>query len=383
MDFTEQSARWLDSLDLGVAAPGFAERLAVAAGRASGARSLAAPYYLTDLGIRRFEDPELFLSGHLELFTLDRASDLECDDALLRSVPLDRMGSVLDSFILMTGAYEAARDVVLARLEEIVADGAPGLLVQTGVLLAALGDGRARSALDRAATIAIHPTDRFMASHRLAAAEIKRFQRPEVGVRILANLDGMIDDAERTGAISAGDRELLLSVTANLRALALILLGRGSEVRAEILRSRHLHTLDDLREVAPGEAARYGSQERINLAQVLSGDGEMVDAVSALAENLSYCRSVNHDYIGEALTALAYGQFRAELWTEAATTAAEAAHRIAFEASPARLRGARELQAASLDLAGDPGAARAVLSDLREDPLGLRLSRPGTEAGAR
>lgn len=144
----------------------------------------------------------------------------------------------------------------------------------------------------------------------------------------------------------------------------------------EIIRSRGLHTLDDLREVVPGEASRYGAQERINLAQVLSGEGQAAAAVEALEENLEYCRLHNVDYVGEALTALAYGQFRAGRFGDAVHSAADAALRIAFEASPTRLRVAREIHVAAYFGADDVEAARSVLRSVEADPLGLTLSRP-------
>lgn len=378
MDFVASSAHWLRTVDPDAVAPGMIERLTVAAnrGRSDQPRSIAAPYYLTDLGVRKFEDPRLFTEAHLDQFGPEHRSEPEQDAALLLGSPMSGFAGLLDALVLLTGDYTTAHVVVAARFEELVAEAAPSSLVQVGVLLAALGDERARPALRRASDVALHPTDRFMALHRLAAAEIKRFGRPDEGVRILADLDLEIEAAATTDVLSSGDRETLLSVTANLRALALLRSERGDAARAEIMRSRRLHTLADLREVAAGEAARYGAQERINVAQVLAGDGELAAAVEALEENLEYCRACNVDYVGEALTALAYGQFRAGRFVDAARTAADAALHIAFEASPTRLRGAREIEIAALFSVGDIESAQKVLASVEADPLGLTLSRP-------
>ncbi len=378
LDFVTSAARWLRTLDPKSAAPGFVERLGVAAarGRADGPRSIAAPYYLTDLGVRRFDDPSVFLEAHLALLGPEHRSDLQEDAALLAATPADEFGAILDAFVLLTGDYESAHGVAAARFDELLTRPSASLLVQVGVLFAAVGDERVRPVLLRAAEVALHPTDRFMALHRLAAAEIKRFGRPEEGLRILQELDQQVDAAQSDGVLSAGDREALLSVTANLRALALLRTGHPEDVRAEIVRSRDLHTLDDLREVVIGEASRYGAQERINLAQVLSGDGEDDAAVDVLGDNVAYCRTHSPDYVGEALTALAYGQLRAARFEEAAATATLAAERIAFEASPARLRVAREIQVASYFSAADLESATSALRAMEGDPLGLLLSRP-------
>jgi MoxR-like ATPase len=253
--------------------------------------------------------------------------------------------------------------------------------VHAGVLLAALGHPEARAAFEGAATLARTPVQRFMARHRLAAAEIKRFGRPAEGLVLLDEVDHEVDSAGSTGAISAGDRRTLHSVTANLRALGLIRLGRSTEVRGEITRSLGLHTLDDLREVDTDEAARYGAQERINLAQVLGRDGDLSGAVEHLAENVARCRATGPDYLGEALTALAYAQLRASDWSAAVVAASEAARRIAFEASPSRLRAAREILIAAHARAGEDEQARTVLHACEQDPLGLTLSRPGRTSG--
>ncbi len=377
MDFVTSAARWLRTLEPDSVAPGFVERLGVAAarGRTDGPRSIAAPYYLTDLGVRRFDDPSVFLTAHLALLGTEHRSDPRDDADLLAATPIDELGAVLDAFVLLTGDYDTAHRVVAARFDELLTRRSAGLLVQVGVLFAAMGDERVRPALQRAAEVALHPTDRFMALHRLAAAEIKRFARPEEGLRLLQELDEQIDAAQGAGVLSAGDREALLSVTANLRALAL-LRTRPGDVRAEIVRSRSLHTLDDLHEVVVGEASRYGAQERINLAQVLSGDGEDDAAVEVLEDNVAYCRTHSLDYVGEALTALAYGQLRAARFADAATNAALAAERIAFEASPARLRVAREIQVAAYFSADDIESATSALRAMEGDPLGLLLSRP-------
>lgn len=385
-DFVSASARLLASVDDNVVAPGFTERLTVASrgGGDGEPRSIAAPYYLTDLGVRKFEDPRVFMDAHLDLLGDEHRSHAAADLALLIGAPIDDLGRLLDAFVLVKGDYENARRAVSERFTEILAEGTAALLVQVGVLDAGWGDDRARVALRRAAEVARFPTDRFMALHRLAAAEIKRFGRPDEALRMLDELDRDIEADRAADLLSEGDRRTLLSVTANLRALGLMRSGRSGDVRAEIIRSRGLHTLDDLREVVPGEASRYGAQERINVAQVLSGDGEAAAAVEALEENVGYCREHNPDYVGEALTALAYGLFRAGHFAAAACTAADAAARIAFEASPTRLRAAREIQVAACFRADDVDAARTALRHVRTDPLGLTLSRPhGVEDSVR
>lgn len=276
----------------------------------------------------------------------------------------------------MTGHYELAHQVLLDRWAEIVRDATSGLLVQVGVLLAALRDDVARQALMRAADTASQFLGKFMALHRLAAAEIKRFNHPLEGERILAELDFEIDECQTGGLISPGDGDTLRSVTANLRALSLMRQGKQGKVRDEIARARDLNTLDGLDRLVAGEASRYGAQERINLAQVLNREGDVREAVDILEENVEYCTRHNDEYVGEALTALAYGQFLLGHFDDSAASATAAAQRIAFEASPVRLRAAREICAAAYHRADNVSAAREMLRSMEEDPLGIEISRP-------
>lgn len=62
--------------DLSSTAPGFAERLRIVAGLTE-RRDIAQPYYLTDLGVRRFEDPAVFFEANLQLVPGRGASRLD------------------------------------------------------------------------------------------------------------------------------------------------------------------------------------------------------------------------------------------------------------------------------------------------------------------
>lgn len=75
--------------------PALPERLAAIRGALVGLtmkpRSVAAPYYSTDLGIRKFQDPEIFYKSHCEIsgFCEDLNPIIE---ACVKAFPLESLG---------------------------------------------------------------------------------------------------------------------------------------------------------------------------------------------------------------------------------------------------------------------------------------------------
>lgn len=345
-------------------APGFLERLDVARGVAILDRSIAAPYYLTDLGVRRFSDPSLFYRAHMELGAWTIRIVPEDTRDLLLSAPLSDLAWQLDALILLTGDYDTGTAVVTARAHEIVASDDARLRIYAGVLLAAAGDVGCRPMLREVARLPVGGSTAFMALHRLAAAEIKRFGDPRAAIEALADAEASLVD------LGPSDRAALLSVAANLRALALLKLGDPRAAESELDRARDLVSLTNLVQVHAAEASRYLAQEHINVAQMQIGS-RPAKAVESLQESVQFCRAHARDYVSEALAALAVGCFHASEFQRAVEAAQEAVDLLAFEAAPSRLRATREVAIGSFARLGRMDEARMVLAELRNDPLGF------------
>lgn len=378
MNFVEAASALLKNLDPMDVAPGFIERLNVAEGPISD-RTISTPFYLTDLGVRRFDDPSLFLNANLKLIGTESLSDPECDLNLSKSIPAQGLGDFLDSYILIVGDYDFAARVVIERMGDILVSGNANTLISAGVLAASIGDVSARDLLFEAANSSKTPMNRFMALHRLAAAEIKRFNAPSEGIAILERIENEIASTERDGIISIGDAEALRAVVSNLRALAWIRLKDFKNAVGDISRSMSIHTTDELRTLTIDESARYGAQIRINVAQTQLQRGLLEDGVQTLTENVAYCRANSIEYVGEALSALSYGLYIAGDYRQAISTANDAASEIAFQASPTRLRAARNIAIASLAKLDDLSKASAYLEIANNDVLGLQYSRPNLQ----
>lgn len=369
--YLASSAKELLSRDLSETAPGFVERLRIVTGEIR-ERTTAHPFYLTDLGVRLFEDPKLFYSANLKILKI--ADPLLSSDILAEAAeaPGADLARLLDHVVLLTGDYHLACQIVDTCWENIVESTRADLLIHAGVLLAASADPRCRVVLRRVANLpAVPPTVQFMALHRLAASEIKRFANPAAGIALLDEAEEGVLAAEAVGSVSAADRSSLSSVLANLRALAFIQEGLPDQARAEVERARGLLTLEGLHQVDPSEAARYAAQENINIAQVLALRGNFVAALAKAEENLAFCIAHAPEYLSEALSALAYTQFLTEKYSDAARTAERAALLISREASPIRLAVARRILTGALFRDGDEDTANAVALSIESDPLGL------------
>ena len=337
-------------------------------------RSIAAPYYLTDLGVRRFQDPHLFLDLHLQIFQLPPLPNERQDRDCLLSSSIKDFGSLIDACILLTGNYKAVRDAIILRHTEVLECDNALTKIYSGVALAALSDPRCASFFE-AVSVAVSTTPEvsFMAQHRLAAAQIKKFEHPESGLDILNRLDRRMQRVKTNGGITEGDYSSMRAVTSNLRALAHLKLGDAKASRREIEISRSLSTLDGLDRITKSESARYLAQENINLAQLLVQNGEENRAVEILETNRLFCETHCVEYLGEAVSALAYGYYLQGDYRKAIETSLAAIEIVALEASPTRLRVSREILVGSFAEVGEIESAIYYLQQMDEDPLGLTV----------
>ncbi|ASE08398.2 hypothetical protein CEP80_04085 [Jonesia denitrificans] len=278
--------------------------------------------------------------------------------------------------MLLIGDYELVYQVVRSRFEEILTNEDYRVQLYSGVILAAHGDESCRQAFNVASNQkkagALHC---FMAQHRLAASEIKRFSRPKHGLDILERLDESMARAAVCGKISEGDCLAMESVTANLRALALMGMREFEAAKREVVRGRSLVPGEDLDKVKRGELARYTAQQNINITQLLVAADDGNKAVKVLEENTEFCETHCLEYLSEAKSALAYAQFLQSDYENAICTAEAAINRIVHEASPERLRSAREIIIASYAELGMMEQAEHQLEAVDIDPLGLTVSR--------
>lgn len=347
----------------------------------SSSRSHLAPNFVSDLGLRRTDDPGQFLRGclsQLDISTTDHATSWTPDRLTAawngNSISESAFAAHIDALISFAGMWDQAADLARQALDARRRPGCQQLLTYLGSALSADGDARAGELYVAASTAADStPATHAMARIRYAAWQIKRVGDVAGGVETIDALEARLRDWVSGFEISAGDQDALMGVALNLKALAAVKAKDGA--LAKDLLGRALARLDTegLVVVGEDERRRYFAQVNVNIAQLYCQAGAPERATKLTRRHLAWTR-VNHPgSVSEALAVSGYVAYLCGTWLEAIDLMREAVSLIATEGSPVRLLMARKTLAVSLHKSGDVAAAQGVIESMSEDPLGLTL----------
>lgn len=357
------------------ASPAFPERYHVARalvdGRAIAMRTVAAPVYVTDLGVRSARDATQFYLAHCRIAGIPALED-DVLGACVREAPLCSLRNVLDGVTLFFGECPVVSSELSYRCDELLGSRDYNLLVYAGCLLAAERPRLAVSFFEAAAKRADDVSAWYGAQHRAAACEIKRLDDLEGGLQRLKSCRRRLDDC--------GVRvQLDLALNDNLAGLALLRSGHGARDVIVAALARLDSALSEGGSALDSEdvsrAARYRSQIAINLAQLEVSEGKYRDAVSVVRDNVDAVRLRCRDYLPEALGELAYVEYCAELYESSIRHGIGAFHGFREVGSVSGMRSARQVLAAALMKNGETGYAEEMVRWVDEDPLGIECER--------
>lgn len=288
--------------------PAFPERLRIAkalfAGNwaATNLRSLAAPIYITDLGIRHITDPRDFYREHCKISSVVPTTNIEITESLV-AIPLERLKDALDAVILFFGNYGSAYKAISIRKDELLGTLDPELLSAAGTICAAVSNYNYEQFFKKAVSLATNFSDSYIYSHRLATALIKRHHRLDRALELL--------DEQFTICNQLSNTEKEFALLFNLKALAIMMRDKNVDTVLPLVNSslemlecainNPLYSRDSL-----SRLFRYRSQIHINKAQLLLKLGKHKEAVELLETNLHYTAQHSHEYIGEASASLAF-----------------------------------------------------------------------------
>ncbi|MDN6803100.1 hypothetical protein WM015_01910 [Bifidobacterium mongoliense] len=330
-------------------------------------RSVGAPYYVTDLGVRFSEDPHRFYLLHCDIAGLRPIEESEIVHALSES-DIASFGNKVDAFIVFFGDYRCVSKAIAERKSELIAQGSYSTLVYCGVVLAALGNGRSADFFESAVQKTDNPHLKYAAVHRMAAAEIKRFHRSNDAIKLLTQAkDSYIDKDDPLGQID-------LALYYNLYALAEI--GSRTDLGIVSILEMASHSLTSglesgrLGPMSKSMAARYASQVAINKAQILAKEGDYSAAKNILYDNLQFCILNVPEYYPEAAAEHAYTCFLDRDYDSALLWSEKAFARYYFSGDLRGMQTCREIAAASLNESGHVASGDAVAALIHEDPLG-------------
>lgn len=351
--------------------PALPERLAVTkqllASESPSLRSVAAPRYVTDLGVRRSSDAERFYDIHCNLAKITPLSKEQLY-TYLSAIPTEHLHFHLDACILMFGAYGACADYITQAQEELLAQGSYTTLLYCGEILAAVSNTNALCFFDRASAMASSQSDAYEAQHRAAAFETKRLGKTQDSHHRLI--------CAKRKYLNGDNNDLDLALLLNLDALNLWDDGIDTSVILESLRiaaekAKAVFTSSCETQYTISVVLRYYNQICINIAQVFARDKKYDRAVKTLTQCLDNCCAAASEYMPEILGELSYFEYLNQdylLSIQYANLAFMAFRQIGGIVAMERTR---QVAVGSLMRLGHARHAAKIASDIDTDPLGL------------
>lgn len=378
MDILDHLDRFWNDRSYVAVSPAFPERLHLAWRVFNGEpvgiyRSIAAPVYVSDLGVRRSNDPSIFYAEHCKIFGMQRLGFEGSELAISQYYDDPGVARLIDAFILFFGDYDFVHDVIISHFEELVSAGNYALNVYAATVLAAVGDRRCLELFDRAVHNADTSSNMYSAQHRAAAFDIKRLGRADLAKERLLAASRFLDDSNEARL----NKALLL----NLEALAIAksdidgaykMLRDASDLIRQVLESLEIG-VDNNHRGMQSRAVRYQSQIAINIAQLSLSIGNEYKALKILQKNLINVDSVAPDYRSEAAAELAYVEYLCGLYRESISHCQDALIEFSRIGAIQSIRTTRELMCAAYSRAGDSDAAQKTASICDTDSLGLIL----------
>ncbi|WP_143233295.1 hypothetical protein [Actinomyces ruminis] len=363
----------LDRINGRPTSPAFAERYNVTSALLLGhtpppVRTVAAPLYVTDLGIRFAPDPAVFYSTHIKIAGMTPLNPVDIRDYLVAS-ELTSLAERLDAVTLFFGDYASAFQAITARKADVIGSNDYRLLIYSGVIAGALGNHDALEYFATATMCTNSKTDRYAAQHRAATFEIKRQSSFEAGLRRLFHAEKAYVDS---GTLEG---QLDLAIMYNLVALAYSRLRDRDPESA--LRSADEHLVSFMRNASGdielmSRAGRYRSQVAINAAQIKAFSSNNAEASKILKTNLETTRRQAFEYLPEAMGEYAYSLYLDGRYDAAARHASDAFWRYYQIGSTQGIRASREIVTACLYKRRLFDDAEHIAELCESDPIGIR-----------
>jgi hypothetical protein len=328
--------------------------------------TIAEPSYLTDLGVRRFADPEKIYKENISRLGLTELHVPESSERFLASVPLSAFASEIDKYLLFIGDYESCARVIEIRRDEIVSSGDYELLVYSGTIEGALAFGTAIEFFQAAYESTHLAENKFMALHRKAIVQLKRLRDFDSAENSLDLLVKEIHQSFSAGLISEGDMLGFEDMANNARALVYVVRNKMDVARSFLPKKHHIRPRRDLLILDFDQACRYQAQENINLAQLFLSKNYNADAISILKDNTVFCSLWAENYLSESLSILAYALFLNKEFQLSLILSLQSAKLIEKESSPTRLRKNQEVIVGSIHQLGFVDEARLVWEKFNE-----------------
>ncbi|MFB5978990.1 hypothetical protein [Lactobacillus delbrueckii] len=335
-------------------------------------RSLKAPEFLTDFGLRKSTSQFYFIEQVSKKLGITLPTEEEIV-AQLMTIDISDLATWIDSIVMILGYYSSCHSVVTIRQDELCQIDSPADLVKLATLCgierdASLAEIIFNLALDKAED----PEIQRLILHRLCVLKLKRTNNTEDFYKTMSVLTSkMILQDQTEESLVLIDNLLalaLISTTDNhyqhLQDACLLLLSASTILNSCITTSDAANT------TLISELVRYYSQISINQVQ-LELELQNYDLAKKLIKNsIKLTSAYNSEYLAEELATAAYIDYKIEDFSLAISGSIDALSEYRQLGDVLGIKRMKQILAASLAKLGLKKEAETVMQLISQDPLG-------------
>lgn len=341
-------------------------------GNHSNQRSVKAPEYLTDFGLRHSENPYLFMKLYCERLNKELPITEEVQ-VELQSLDINKLTEWIDAIVLTTGNYQVCYVCVKNRKVEIIQYCTNTELVKLATLCGASNDAELaitffKAALKKSSNI----EDKKLILHRLDVVYLKRAKKIDDFYKYSQKLINSI--------LTSNDSEEVTALLDNLIALQLILPKQNhlnNIALARLLLQNAKYILRDAINKIPdfnlklSELVRYNSQISINQVQLELELKHYDLAEEIMLKNFDLVKKYNNEYLSEVLSSLGYIYYQEGNYKASIDYASKAIISHSQIGGISGMNEAKKLLIASLYKLNRIAEANEVFNTFKTDPLGI------------
>jgi hypothetical protein len=304
----------------------FLERLSVASKLLKGVqtetRTVKAPFFLNDLGVRYSDGPKEFAEWNSKQIEVALPSHKQIVNDL-ENWSVTKLADVFDACVLLTGDYAAVMEVALSRKDDIINNGSISALTYSGSACAALGNKAAYTFFDRAINISKSNKDTITNIHRLIVTKLKRFKDFSGAEKLMNRLVSVEIKNSNYKKVYMGLFDNILGLGEIMEKSPLSWISAKTNLlNAKDSIEEYLTYSSDLDMVS--QAFRYRGQVELNLVQLEIMKGNLSSAKILAQNNVRYVRKNATEYLPEAVSTLAYLEYLNKDYNKSISTTKEA-----------------------------------------------------------
>ncbi len=336
-------------------------------------RSIKAPHYLTDFGLRKSESPSLFIKHHCNRLNKELPNKEEVLKELM-AVEIEAITDWFDAIVLILGDYDICYLVLNNRLSEFKKINSVKDLIKLGTLCGIMKNADlSLEFFKKASIVSKDKTTKNVLMHRIDTAILKRKKDEKSFFKYTSN---MIDKL-----LISKDTDEIISLLDNLSAFQIIMQKNNNHIdnltfsrllllNGKMILKSAINAKEKI-DIHLTELVRYYSQISINQVQLELELKNFKIAENIIKEDIDLVEKYNGEYLSEALSTLAYVYYKENLYKEAVNTSILALKEHADIGNLIGVKETKKLLIACFYKMNEIEKAEKVFLTIEIDPLGV------------